>query len=74
MTMVTNSRIKVIKLAERKRRARARGKKDRARLPEPDKAPDAAATVNGWVNELRRQKHEGAGALSAFNDLFEDGK
>ena len=74
MHMDTNSRIKVIKLAERKRRAKARIKKnsDPARLPGQGKAPDAAATVNGWVDELRRQKHEGAGALSAFNDLFED--
>lgn len=72
--MDTNSRIKVIKLAERKRRARARINKNTgpARLPGQDKAPDAAATVNGWVDELRRRKHEGAGALSAFNDLFED--
>ena len=74
MTMGTDSRIKIIKLAERKRRAKARVLKDgdSARLAEKDKAPDAAATVNGWVDELRRQKHEGAGALSAFNDLFED--
>ena len=72
--MDTNSRIKVIKLAERKRRAKARVNKNSgsARLHDQDKAPDAAATVNGWVDELRRQKHEGAGALSAFNDLFED--
>jgi hypothetical protein len=72
--MDTNSRIKVIKLAERKRRAKARVNKDgdSARLPAQDKAPDAAATVNGWVDELRRHKHKDAGALSAFNDLFED--
>ena len=72
--MSTNSRIKIIKLAERKRRAKARVHKDEdsARLPERDKAPDAAATVTGWVDELMRQKHESAGALSAFNDLFED--
>ena len=76
MTMSTNPRIKVIKLAERKRRAKARVLKeeDSARLHELDKAPDAVTTVNGWVDELRRQKHEGAGALSAFNDLFEDAK
>lgn len=74
--MSTNSRIKVIKHAERKRRAKARANKERdsARLTEQDKAPDAAATVNAWVDEMRRQKHEGAGALSAFNDLFEDEK
>ena len=76
MTMSKKPRIKVIKLAERKRRAKARVLKDKvsAGLAEKDKAPDAAATVNGWVDELRRQKHEGAGALSAFNDLFEDVK
>lgn len=74
MNMSTNSRIKVIKLAERKRRAKARVQKDgdSARLLEQGKAPDAAATVNGWVDELRRQKHDGVDALSAFNDLFED--
>jgi hypothetical protein len=72
--MSTDPRIRVIKLAERKRRAKARVKEDRdsARRPEQDKAPDAAATVTGWVDELRRQKHESAGTLSAFNNLFED--
>jgi hypothetical protein len=76
MNMATNSRIKVIKLAERKRRAKARVNEgqDPGRSPERDKGPDAAATVNGWVDEMRRQKDEGAGALSAFNDLFEDPK
>lgn len=74
MIMGTNSRIKVIKLAERKRRAKARVNegRDPERDPEQDKRPDAAATVTGWVDEMRRQKHEGAGALSAFNDLFDD--
>ena len=72
--MSTDPRIRVIKLAERKRRARARVKKNRdsARRPEQDKAPDAATTVTGWVDELRQQKREGAGTLSAFNNLFED--
>jgi hypothetical protein len=72
--MSTKPRIKVIKLAERKRRAKARANKspDSGRLPEREEAPNAADTVNGWVDELRRQKHESAGALSAFNDLFED--
>lgn len=76
MAMSEKPPIKVVKLAERKRRAKARAKKERdsARRPGQDKAPDAATTVTGWVDELRRQKHEGAGALSAFNDLFEDVK
>lgn len=72
--MSTEPRIKVIKCAERKRRAKARIKKgrDAARLRQQDKAPDAAATVNGWVDEMRRQKDQGADALSAFNRLFDD--
>jgi len=72
--MSTKPRIKVIKLAERKRRAKARANKgrDSASLSGEHKPPDAVATVNGWVDELRRQKQEGDGALSAFNDLFED--
>jgi hypothetical protein len=46
--------------------------RDSARRPEQDKAPDAA-TVNGWVNEMRRQKnHRRADASSGFNNLFED--
>ena len=72
--MNTDPRIKVIKLAERKRRAKARIKKgrDSARPCVQDKAREAAATVAGWVEELRGQKDEGADVLSAFNDLFED--
>ena len=67
-------RIRVIKLAERKRRARARVKKGRASASHPgqDKARDAAAAVTGWVDELRRQKQQAAAALSDFNSLFED--
>lgn len=72
--MSTNPRIKVIKLAERRRRARARVNKgkDPARPAGQNRTPDAAAAVSGWVDELRRRKHEGAGALDAFNDLFGD--
>jgi hypothetical protein len=72
--MSTDPRIRVIKLAERKRRAKARVKKgrDSARRPGQDQAPDAAATVNGWVDELRRQKHRRSDATSDFNNLFED--
>ena len=72
--MSTDPRIRVIKLAERKRRAKARFKKSRdaARRHVQDKAQDAAATVTGWVDELRGQKQENADALSAFNSLFED--
>lgn len=72
--MSTDTRIRVIKLAERKRRAKARIKKgrDSAQRTEQDKAPDAAATVTGWVDEMRRQKHERNDATSDFNNLFED--
>lgn len=72
--MSTDPRIRVVKRAELKRRARARIKKgrDAARRREQDNAPDAAATVNGWVDEMRRQKDQGADALSVFNSLFDD--
>ena len=72
--MDTNTRIRVIKLAERKRRAKARVKKGRAgvRRLGQDKARDAAATVTGWVDELRRQKQQSADALNGFHSLFED--
>lgn len=74
--MSTDPRIKVIKLAERKRRAKARVKQGRkaAHRPEPDKTQEAIATVTGWVDELRRQKQQSAGAESEFNNLFEDSK
>ena len=67
-------RIRVIKLAERKRRAKARVRKGQAdaRPLVPDKARDAAATVTGWVDELRRRKQQSADAVSGFNSLFED--
>jgi hypothetical protein len=72
--MSTDHRIRVIKLAERKRRAKARVKQGRASASRPaqDEARDAADTVTGWVDELRRQKRPGADALSDFNNLFED--
>ena len=74
--MSTDPRIRVIKLAERKRRARARVKKGGASAARPgrdqDKARDAAATVTGWVDDLRRQKDQAADAAGGFNSLFED--
>jgi len=72
--MNTNPRIRVIKLDERKRRAKARVRKGRASAGRSvqEKACDAAATVTGWVDELRRQKRQSADALSGFNSLFED--
>jgi len=72
--MSTDTRIRVIKHAERKRRAKARIKQggNAARRPGQDKARDAAETVTGWVDELRMQKRQDANALSGFNDLFED--
>jgi hypothetical protein len=72
--MSKDPRIRVVKLAERKRRAKARIKKarDAERQRGQDEAPDAAATVTGWVDELRGQKRRDGDALSAFNDLFED--
>jgi hypothetical protein len=72
--MSTNPRIRIIKLAERKRRAKARVKQERnaARRHEQDKTPDATATITGWVDELRRQKHQSTDAASDFNNLFED--
>jgi len=72
--MSTEPRIRVIKLAERKRRAKARIKqaRDAARRPEPTKTQGAAETVTGWIDELRQQKRQGAGAASDFNNLFED--
>ena len=72
--MSTDTRIRVIKLAERKRRAKARVKqgRDSARRPGRDQARDGAATVAGWVEELRRRKQQGAAASGDFNNLFED--
>jgi hypothetical protein len=72
--MSTDPRIRVIKLAERKRRAKARVKQGRAAAHRParDEARAAADTVTGWVDELRRQKQQSADAASDFNDLFED--
>lgn len=72
--MSTDPRIRVIKLAERKRRAKARIKqgRDAARRPGPVKTQDAADTVTGWIDELRQQKRQSAGAVSDFNNLFED--
>ena len=72
--MSTDRRIRVIKHAERKRRAKARDKQGRTSSPPParDEAREAAAAVNGWVDELRQQKREGADAASDFNDLFDD--
>jgi hypothetical protein len=74
--MSTDQRIRVIKLAERKRRAKARVKQGRAAANRPvkDEAREAAATVTGWVDELRREKkRQSNDAASDFNDLFEDG-
>jgi hypothetical protein len=74
--MNTDPRIRIIKLAERKRRARARVKKGRASVARPeqdeDKARNAAAAVTGWVEDLRRQKKQAADAQGDFNSLFED--
>jgi hypothetical protein len=72
--MSTDPRIRVIKLAERKRRAKARIKRGReaARRPEPDQTQGAADTITGWINELRQQKQQSADAASDFNNLFED--
>ena len=73
--MSTDPRIRVIKLAERKRRAKARAKQGRAAArPVQDEARDAAVTVTGWVDDLRRQKRQSADAAGDFNDLFEDAK
>jgi hypothetical protein len=71
--MSTDPRIRVIKLAERKRRAKARIKRgrDAARRPGPDQT-QAADTITGWINELRQQKQQSADAASDFNNLFED--
>lgn len=72
--MGTDHRIKVIKLAERKRRAKARVKQERAAASRPaqDEARDAATTITGWVDDLRRQKRQSTDAAGDFNDLFED--
>ena len=72
--MSADTRIRVVKHAERKRRAKTRVKQGRASAQRPgqDKARDAADTVNGWVDELRKQKRQVANALSDFNNLFED--
>lgn len=74
--MSTDTRIKVIKLAERKRLAKARIKqsRDSARRPVQDEARDTAAAVTGWVDELRQQKRQSADAAGDFNDLFEGAK
>ena len=72
--MSTDPRIRVIKLAERQRRAKARVKqgRDAARRPRPDRTQNTADTVTGWIDELRRQKQESADAASDFNNMFED--
>ena len=72
--MSTDQRIRVIKLAERKRRAKARIKQARAVASRsgPDKTQVAADTVTGWVDELRQRKEQSADAASNFNNLFED--
>ncbi|MFL6336991.1 MAG: hypothetical protein ACJ754_27130 [Pyrinomonadaceae bacterium] len=72
--MSTDPRIRVIKLAERKRRAKARIKqgRDAARHPGPGKTREAADTITGWIDELRQQKQQSADAASDFNNLFED--
>ena len=76
--MNTKPRIKVIKLAERKRRAKARVRKERASASGPaheeDRARNAAAAVTGWVDELRRQKQQqaAADATGDFDSLFKD--
>ncbi|HEY0079600.1 MAG TPA: hypothetical protein VGB73_13385 [Pyrinomonadaceae bacterium] len=72
--MSTDHQIKVIKLTERKRRAKARIENDResSHPRGQDEVRDATATVTGWVDDLRRQKHQSADALSIFNSLFED--
>jgi hypothetical protein len=70
-----NPRIRVIKLDERKRQAKARVKEGRTsvRRVGQNKARDATATVTGWVDELREQKkQESADAVGGFNSLFED--
>lgn len=74
--MSTDHRIKVIKLAERKRRAKARVKQERADAGRPaqEEARDAATTITGWVDDLRRQKRQSTDAAGDFNDLFEDAK
>ena len=74
--MSTDNRIKVIKLAERKRRAKARVKQGQAGADRHgrDKARDAATTVTGWVDDLRKQKRQSTDAAGDFNDLFEDAK
>lgn len=73
--MSTDHRIKVIKLAERKRRAKARVKQEKAASrPAQDEARDAATTITGWVDDLRRQKRQSTDAAGDFNDLFEDSK
>jgi hypothetical protein len=75
-TMKIKPRIKVIKLAERKRRARARVKKGRAPVPlheqAEDRARNAAAAVTGWVDELRRQKQQSADTTGDFSSLFKE--
>jgi hypothetical protein len=72
--MSTKSRIRVVKLAERKRRARAQVRQGRAAAGRPvrDEARDAADAVTGWVDELRRRKQQDADAADDFNNLFED--
>ena len=72
--MSTDPRIRVIKLAERKRRAKARIKqgRDAARRPGLDKTQGAADAVTGWIDELRQQKQQSADAASDFHNLFED--
>jgi hypothetical protein len=74
--MSTDHRIRVIKLAERKRRAKARARQGKVAAVRPvqDEARDAAVTVTGWVDDMRRQKRQSADAAGDFNDLFEDAK
>jgi hypothetical protein len=69
-----SQRIRIIKLAERKRQAQARVVKRRAAASHsvPAQARDVATTVMGWIDELRQLKRQSTGAAPSVKSLLGD--
>lgn len=66
-----NQRIRIVKSAERKRQAAARtAQKRRASASRIGIVPDAAATVRGWIGELRQLKEHSTEATRSIESLF----
>jgi len=67
-----NPRIRIIKFAERERRAQARVVKRLASTNHIAPVPDAATTVTGWIDELRQLKRQSAEAAPSVKSLLGD--